>query len=106
MKFIEGDFINAKVILGESRFHFIDFYGVLNHIPDVAPALQTIHSLLKEGAVVRIMVYSAGARRSIQAIRTAMRMIHVDEVKNIKRLYRKAAIQPYLHAMFLIETYR
>jgi hypothetical protein len=37
------------------------------------------------------MVYSAGARRSIHAVRTAMRMLHVDQVKTIKRLYRKAA---------------
>ena len=91
VEFVEGDLLDAKAMFGEKRFHCIDCYGVLHHIPDVIPALQSIHSLLKESAIVRIMVYSTGARRSIQAVRTAMRMLHVDEVKNIKRLYRKAA---------------
>jgi len=90
VEFIEGDLINAKTILGRNRFHFIDCYGVLHHIPDVIPALQAIHSLLKEGAIIRIMVYSTGARKSIQAARTAMRLLHIDEIKTIKRLYRKA----------------
>ena len=91
VKFIEGDLTNAKAILGDKRFHFIDCYGVLHHIPDVVPALQSIHSLLKEGGIIRIMVYSTGVRRSVQAVRTAMKLLHVDEVKSIKRLYRKAA---------------
>jgi SAM-dependent methyltransferase len=90
VEFIEGDLIDAKALFDGKRFHFIDCYGVLHHIPDVVPALQLIHSLLKEGGIIRIMVYSAGARRSIQAVRTAMRMLHVDEIKTIKRLYRKA----------------
>lgn len=91
VELIEGDLINAKAILGDKRFHFIDCYGVLHHIPDVVPALQSIRSLLKEGGIIRIMVYSTGARRSIQAVRTAMKLLHVDEVKSIKHLYRKAA---------------
>lgn len=91
VEFIEGDLTNIKAILGDKGFHFIDCYGVLHHIPDVVPALQSIHSLLKESGIIRIMVYSAGARRSIQAVRTAMKLLHVDEVKSIKHLYRKAA---------------
>jgi 2-polyprenyl-3-methyl-5-hydroxy-6-metoxy-1,4-benzoquinol methylase len=90
LAFVEGDLLDAKAILGENRFHFIDCYGVLHHVPDVVPALQSIHSLLREGGISRIMVYSTGARRSIQAVRTAMRLLHVDEVKTIKRLYRQA----------------
>jgi len=90
VKFVEGDVLDAKAILGEERFHFIDCYGVLHHVPDVVPALQAIRSLLREGGMVRIMVYSAGARRSIQAARTAMKLLRVDEVKTIKRLYRQA----------------
>ena len=89
--FVESDLLDAKAIMGENRFHFIDCYGVLHHVPDVVPALQSIHSLMREGGIIRIMVYSAGARRSIQAVRTAMRLLNIDEVKSIKRLYRKAA---------------
>jgi len=91
VELIESDLLGAKAILGQKRFHFIDCYGVLHHIPEVVPALKSIHSLLREGGISRIMVYSAGARRSIQAVRTAMKLLHVDEVKTIKRLYRQAA---------------
>ncbi len=90
VEYIEGDLIDAKAILGEKRFNLIDCYGVLHHIPDPVSALQSIHSLLDEGAIVRIMVYSAGARRSIQAVRTAMRILRIDRVKNIECLYKKA----------------
>ncbi len=88
--FIEGDLSDAPALLGEERFHFIDCYGVLHHIPNATSALQAIRSLLKPGAIVRVMVYSAGARRSVQAIRTAMRLLRVDDVNTIQRLYRKA----------------
>lgn len=91
VKFVEGDLVDARAILGDQHFHFIDCYGVLHHIPDVDSALRSIHSLLEKNAIVRIMVYSTGARRSIQSVRTAMRMLQVGEVKAIKRLYGKAA---------------
>ncbi|MGB2682390.1 MAG: class I SAM-dependent methyltransferase [Candidatus Competibacter sp.] len=89
--FVEGDLLGAQLLLGEKSFHFIDFYGVLHHIPEAVPALRIIHSLMKEGAILRLMVYSAQARRSVQAVRTALRLLHVGEVDAIKRLYRKAA---------------
>ena len=89
-RFIEGDLIDAPALFGEKRFHFIDCYGVLHHIPDAVSALQAMHSLLKPGAVARIMVYSAGTRRSVQAARTALRLLRVEDVATIRRLHRKA----------------
>ncbi len=75
---------------GTQCFHFIDCYGVLHHIPDVIAVLNVLHSLLNTGGLLRIMVYSQGARRSAQAIRTAMRMLGVHTLKELKQLCRKA----------------
>ncbi|MBL8258863.1 MAG: methyltransferase domain-containing protein [Candidatus Competibacteraceae bacterium] len=88
--FVEGDLLGAKALLGERRFHFIDCYGVLHHIPDAGAALQTLHSLLDRGAILRLMVYSAPARRSVQAARTALRILGIADVAQIKALYKKA----------------
>lgn len=90
--FIQGDITSAPDLdsLKGQRFHFIDCYGVLHHIPDVIAALNALHSLLKTGGLLRIMVYSQGARRSAQAIRTALRMLGVHTLSELKRLCRKA----------------
>lgn len=90
IEFIEGDILNAKSLLAEKRFHFIDCYGVLHHIPDLVLALKSLHSLLEEGAIARIMVYSTQARQSIQAVRTAMKILHIDKAEKIRALYKKA----------------
>lgn len=87
--FVEGDLLGAKALLGERRFHFIDCYGVLHHIPDAIAALQTLHSLLDRGAILRLMVYSAPVRRSVQAARTALRILGIADVAQIKALYKK-----------------
>jgi SAM-dependent methyltransferase len=88
--FVEGDLLKATDQLGEKVFHFIDCYGVLHHIREAAAAWQTLHALLKPGGFARIMVYSRGARRSIQAVRWAMKLLHIQNVREIKALYRRA----------------
>jgi SAM-dependent methyltransferase len=92
VNFIQGDMaeIASSGFLKSQRFHFIDCYGVLHHIPDVIAALNVLHSLLKTGGLLRIMVYSQGARRSAQSIRTAMRMLGVHTLRELKQLCRKA----------------
>lgn len=92
VNFIQGDITRApdSDSLKGRQFHFIDCYGVLHHIPDVIAALNALHSLLKTGGLLRIMVYSQGARRSAQAIRTALRMIGIHTLSELKRLCRKA----------------
>ncbi|MCP5159212.1 MAG: class I SAM-dependent methyltransferase [Gammaproteobacteria bacterium] len=88
--FIEGDLIEAVDLFGEESFHFIDCYGVIHHMRDDASAWQTLHTLLKPGAFARIMVYSRQARRSIQAIRWAMRLLQIQDVRKLKALCRSA----------------
>ncbi|HRY15919.1 MAG TPA: class I SAM-dependent methyltransferase, partial [Candidatus Competibacteraceae bacterium] len=88
--FIGGDLTRATEQFGEQAFHFIDCYGVIHHIPDDLAALRTLHALLKPGAFARIMVYSRCARRSIQAVRRALRLLEIQNVREIRTLCRKA----------------
>lgn len=90
VNFIEGSLLDTAAFLASDHFHLVDCYGVLHHIPEINKALNRLRSLLSEGAILRLMVYSTGARRSIQAVRTAMRILDVNQVKNIKALYSKS----------------
>lgn len=90
VNFVEGDLLKATDPFGEKIFHFIDCYGVLHHIREAASAWRTLHALLKPGAFARIMVYSRCARRSIQAVRWAMKQLSIQSVREIKALYRRA----------------
>lgn len=90
VSFIEGDLTKPNEALKKKHFHFIDCYGVLHHIPEAASALKTIYSLSASGALIRLMVYSTCARRSAQSIRTAMKMLHIHEVGELRNIYRKA----------------
>lgn len=88
--FITGDLGDASIFLGKNRFHFIDCYGVLHHIPDVCSALRSIHSLLKPGAFVRMMVYSHCARKLVQSAAKAMRILRINNASKIRDLYKGA----------------
>jgi 2-polyprenyl-3-methyl-5-hydroxy-6-metoxy-1,4-benzoquinol methylase len=92
VNFIRGDITQTagSDFLKDQRFHFIDCYGVLHHIPDVITALNALHSWLNPAGFMRIMVYSQSARRSAQSIRTAMRMLGVHTLRELKQLCRNA----------------
>lgn len=88
--FVEGDIMEAHRILGKNRFQFIDCYGVLHHIPDVVSALKSIHSLLTEGAFLRVMVYGKCARKPVESIRKSLKILHINELKKLKVLYKRS----------------
>ena len=88
--FVEGDLVSATDQFGEKIFYFIDCYGVIHHIREAAVVGRTLHALLKPGGFVRIMAYSRCARRSIESVRRALRLLQVQNVQEIKALYRRA----------------
>lgn len=88
--FVQGDVNQATDRFGERVFHFIDCYGVIHHIRDDLTALRTLHALLKPGGFVRLMVYSRGARSAIQAVRLALQLLEIRDVRQVKALCRKA----------------
>ena len=91
VEFIQGDLLEARRRFGKQAFHFIDSYGVIHHIADAAAAGQVLHDLLQPGGVIRIMLYSKCARRGIESARHALQLLQINEVVQIKQLYRKAA---------------
>lgn len=53
----------------EQRFDLIEAMGVLHHLADPARGLAILRALLKPGGVMRIGLYSAAARRGVNAAR-------------------------------------
>ena len=88
--FVAGDIIEAHKFLGENSFQLIDCYGVLHHILDAVSALNSIHLMLKTGGLLRIMVYSKCARKPVESIRKSLKILHIDELKKLKVLYKKS----------------
>lgn len=88
--FVAGDLLNAVDLFGEKIFHFIDCYGVIHHIREAVAAGRMLHTLLKPGGLVRIMIYSRCARQAIESAGRALRLLQVSNVRQIKALYRRA----------------
>ena len=88
--FVEGDIIEAQNTLGKNSFEFVDCYGVLHHMPDAFSALNSINLMLKIGGILRIMVYSKCARKSVESIRKSLKILHINELKKLKILYSKS----------------
>lgn len=83
-----GDLLAPLVAPGP--FGFIDCFGVLHHLPDPLAGLLALADRLAPGGIVRIMVYSRGARREIEAARRALRLAGVNDVGALQRLLRRA----------------
>lgn len=92
VEFVQGDLLEATRRFGQQTFHFIDSYGVIHHIPDAQGAGRVLHDLLQPGGVIRMMLYSKCARRSIESVRRALRLLKVCEVAQIKELYANAPL--------------
>lgn len=90
--FIQGELLEATQIFGKEAFHFIDSYGVIHHILDAENAGRVLHDLLQPSGVIRMMLYSKCARRGIESARRALQLLKVNEVAQIKELYRKAPL--------------
>lgn len=87
--FLEGDLLRPEIAPGP--FHFIDAYGVLHHLPDPSAGLMALSERVAEGGIIRIMVYSRGARREIESARRAFRLLGVRDLATGRELVRRAA---------------
>jgi SAM-dependent methyltransferase len=87
VSFVEGNLLEQQTAAGP--FGFVDCFGVLHHLPDPLAGLQAIERRLANGGILRIMVYSHGARRRIEAARRAFRLLGINDPSTAKRFIRK-----------------
>ncbi|MSM40032.1 MAG: methyltransferase domain-containing protein [Geobacter sp.] len=86
--FVRGDLTEPAVAPGP--FHLIDVYGVLHHLADPASGLAALAGRLAPGGILRLMVYSHGARREVEAVRRAFRLLGIDDPATARHLVRRA----------------
>uniref|UniRef100_A0A831UBK9 Methyltransferase domain-containing protein n=1 Tax=Geobacter metallireducens TaxID=28232 RepID=A0A831UBK9_GEOME len=86
--FEQGDILDPAASPGE--YGFIDSFGVIHHLENPLEGLRALERRLAPGGILRLMVYSRGARRGAESIRTALRMLKIGDVATVKRLIRRA----------------
>lgn len=88
VRFLEGDLCDPAVAPGP--FGFIDAYGVLHHLADPLAGLRTLAGRLREGGIIRVMVYSRYARREEESIRRALRLLRVSEPEQVQAMVKRS----------------
>jgi len=83
--FMVGDLLDPAVASGP--FGLIDAYGVLHHLPDPLAGLLALKQRLAENGLLRVMLYSHGARRGTEAARRALRRLRIADVTALEALY-------------------
>lgn len=87
ISFMVGDLLDTRVAPGP--FGLIDAYGVLHHLPNPAAGLQALQQRLAERGLLRIMLYSHGARSGTEAARRALRRLKIKNVAALEALYEQ-----------------
>ena len=86
--FTAGDLCDRQAVDG--TFGLIDAYGVLHHLDDPLQGLKALAERLIDGGILRIMVYSRYARRDEESIRRAFKLLKIQDIKAIRRLFARA----------------
>lgn len=66
-----GDLLDSQLAPGP--YGLIDAFGVLHHLVDPLEGLMALKERLAPGGIIRVMLYSKGARGSTEAARRALR---------------------------------
>lgn len=83
--FMVGDLLDPTIATGP--FGLIDAYGVLHHLPDPLAGLRALKQRLTPNGLLRIMLYSHGARRGTEAARRALHRLGIKDVASLEALY-------------------
>ena len=83
-----GDLLDPAIEPGP--FHLIDAYGVLHHLEDPTVGLSLLTQRLVDGGILRLMVYSRGARREVESVRRAFRLLGIRDTATALELIRRA----------------
>lgn len=84
--FLRGDLLDGQLAPGP--FGLIDAFGVLHHLPDPGAGLRALATRLAPGGIMRVMLYSHGARTRTEAARRALRRLGVQSLTDLKRLLK------------------
>lgn len=74
-------------------FDLIDCYGVLHHTENPEQALKNLSRALRQGGVMRLMIYSAEARATIENLRSQVQKNKLDSVKAVKGFLSQQNVQ-------------
>jgi SAM-dependent methyltransferase len=86
--FERGDILDPAAAQGE--YGFIDSFGVIHHLADPLAGLRALEWRLAPGGILRVMVYSRGARRAVESARRALRLIGVRDMAKLKTVLRRS----------------
>lgn len=87
LSFIQGDILSPEIVPGP--FGFIDSYGVLHHLHDPLAGLMALKERTADKGIIRVMLYSHGARRKTESARRALRRIGILDTASLKRLIKQ-----------------
>ncbi len=89
IRYFLGDFQELSQTL--TKYHLIESFGVIHHLENPLSALQALQKLLLPGGIIRIMVYGRYARREVESIRRAIKLLDISDLNPIKKMIRKAS---------------
>lgn len=88
ISFEQGDLMDPAAAQG--GYGFIDSFGVIHHLADPLEGLRALERRLAPGGILRLMVYSRGARRVVESARRALRLAGVRDMARLKALLRRS----------------
>lgn len=84
VRFEAGNLLDSQTAPGP--FGLIDAFGVLHHLPTPLDGLLALKQRMIDNGLLRIMLYSHGARSGTEAARRALRRLKVRDVTALKAL--------------------
>jgi hypothetical protein len=106
VKFSQGSFLDSSTL--PRRYHFIDAFGVLHHLDNPLHGFVSLADRLEPGGFLRVMVYGRYARQEAESIRRAARILKIDDVQTLKRLFKRSgkhsSLRDYLDASWEAKT--
>lgn len=87
VRFAVGDLLDSQMAPG--AYGLIDAFGVVHHLPDPLAGLLALKQRMTDNGLLRIMLYSHGARSGTEAARRALRRLQVQDLPTLEALYKR-----------------
>lgn len=77
----------------EEAFDAVDSFGVLHHTVSPQKSLAVLARSLRQGGVLRLMVYSQNSRKEIEALRHEVRSTGLHSIESVQDLLKTKRIE-------------